>query len=98
MKKRLILSFLVGILTAGLSIQLSAKEVENAVVISAFRQHLESIPYLNEANMQTLNAEISEHVKCLQNWSDKEAYIKDHELQSYLDRQKGSLKYYQNSD
>ena len=97
MKKRFILSFLVGILAAGLSIQLSAKEVENAVVISAFRQHLESIPYLNEANMQTLNAEISEHVKCLQNWSDKEAYIKDHELQSYLDRQKGSLKYYQNS-
>lgn len=76
---------------------MSAKEVENAVIISTFRQHIESIPYLNEDNMQTLNAEISEHVKCLQNWSDKEAYIKDHELQSYLDHQKGSLKYYQNS-
>lgn len=76
---------------------MSAKEVENAVIISAFRQHIESIPYLNEDNMQTLNTEISEHVKCLQNWSDKEAYIKDHELQSYLDQQKGSLKYYQNS-
>lgn len=96
MKKKLFLFFLVGILSAGFNVT-SAKEVENAVIISAFRQHIESIPYLNEANMQTLNAEISEHVKCLQNWSDKEAYIKDHELQDYLDRQKGSLKYYQNS-
>lgn len=97
MKKRLFLFFLVGILSASFSTQLSAEEVENAVVISAFRQHIESIPYLNEVNMQTLNTEISEHVKCLQNWSDKEAYIQEHDLQTYLDRQKGSLQYYQNS-
>lgn len=96
MKKRLFLFFLVGFLSVSLNV-LSAKEVENTVIISDFRQHIEAIPYLNEANMQTLNTEISEHVKCLQNWSDKEAYIKDHELQDYLDRQKGSLKYYQNS-
>ena len=96
MKKRLFLFFLVGILSTNLHV-ITAKEVENAVIISAFRQHVESIPYLNEANMQTLNAEISEHVKCLQNWSDKEAYIKEHDLQNYLDQQKGSLKYYQNS-
>ncbi len=96
MKKRLFLFFLAGFLSVSLNV-LSAKEVENTVIISDFRQHIEAIPYLNEANMQTLNTEISEHVKCLQNWSDKEAYIKDHELQDYLDRQKGSLKYYQNS-
>jgi hypothetical protein len=47
--------------------------------------------------MQALNAELSEHVKCLQNWSDKDAYIQEHDLQAYLDRQKGSLQYYQNS-
>ena len=81
MKKRLFLFFLVGILSTNLHV-ITAKEVENAVIISAFRQHVESIPYLNEANMQTLNAEISEHVKCLQNWSDKEAYIKEHDLES----------------
>ena len=97
MKKRLYLFFLAGLLSVGISLQLKAKEVENAVIISAFREHIESVPYLNEENMQALNEEISEHVKCLHNWSDKKAYIEEHQLQDYLDRQRGSLKYYQNS-
>ena len=96
MKKRLYLILLTGILSA-ISFQTSAKEVENATIIHAFREHVESVPYLNEANMEALNTEISEHVKCLQNWSDREAYIKEHDLQGYLDRQKGSLQYYKNS-
>lgn len=97
MKKKLFLFFITSILSAEFCIQMSAKEVENAAVISDFREHIESIPYLNETNMQALNAELSEHVKCLQNWSDKEAYIQEHDLQAYIDRQKGSLQYYQNS-
>lgn len=96
MKKRLFLGLLTGILST-LSLQVSAKQVDNAKVIADFREHVEAVPYLNEENMDALNDELREHIKCLQNWSDKDAYIKEHDLQNYLKRQKGSLQYYQNS-
>lgn len=96
MKKTSFLLLIVCILSAN-SLLTSAKEVDNATVIAAFREHVETVPYLNEENMETLNAEIVEHIKCLQNWSDREAYIKEHDLLNYLERQKGSLQYYQNS-
>ena len=96
MKKTYFLLLLVSILSTN-SLLISAKEVDNATIIAAFREHVEAVPYLNEANMETLNTEISEHVKCLQNWSDREAYIQEHDLNNYLDTQRGSLQYYQNS-
>lgn len=96
MKKTSFILLIASILSAN-SLLVSAKEVDNATVISAFREHIESVPYLNEANMDALNAELTEHVKCLQNWSDRDAYIAEHDLQGYLDHQKGSLQYYQNS-
>ena len=96
MKKRLFLSLFVSLLSA-ISLQVSAEEVDNATIIAAFREHVDAVPYLNEENMETLNTEISEHVKCLQNWSDREAYIQEHDLNNYLDTQRGSLQYYKNS-
>lgn len=89
--------FILTVILSILCIPVMAKPVDNATVISAFHEHLDAIPYLNEDNMQTLNEEISEHVKCLQNWSDRDAYIKEHNLQAFLDEKRESLKHYQNS-
>lgn len=96
MKKTHFLLLLVSVLSA-ICLQVSAKEVDNATIITAFREHVDAVPYLNEANMETLNAEICEHIKCLQNWSDRDAYIQEHDLNNYLDLQRGSLQYYKNS-
>lgn len=95
MKKILYLFLLANIFSTGFSSQMFAQKVENAAVISAFRERLESIPYLNEANMQALNTDISEHIKCLHNWSDKQAYIDEHQLHDYLDNQRKILRDYQ---
>ena len=63
MKKRLYLFFLTGILSVGLSLQMSGKEVENAVIIAAFREHIESVPYLNEENMKNSCSTVTKMLK-----------------------------------
>lgn len=96
MKKRFYHFLLTGILSV-MSLPMLAAEVENETIISAFREKVESVPYLNETKMDSLNAEISEHTKCLQNWSDREAYIQEHDLNNYVEQQKATLQYYKNS-
>ncbi len=61
-------------------------------VVKNFRQYLEDIPYFNEASLQKLNDEVTEHIDNLQHWKDTKAYIQDNNLTEFVSSQKNELK------
>lgn len=70
------------------------KPVEAAVVIDEFRKHVETMPFFSDTAVAAQKSAIDEHIKCLQNWSDRDAYIKEHNLNVYLSTNRDSLQYY----
>ena len=70
------------------------KPVEAAVVIDEFRKHVEKVPFFSDSAVTAAKNEIEEHIKCLQNWSDRKAYVEEHHLNTYLNTNRDSLQYY----
>ena len=70
------------------------KPVEAAVVIDEFRKHVEKVPFFSDSAVTAAKNEIEEHIKCLQNWSDRKAYVEEHHLNTYLSTNRDSLQYY----
>ena len=70
------------------------KPVEAAVVIDEFRKHVESVPFFSDSAVTAAKSEIEEHIKCLQNWSDRKAYVEEHNLNTFLSTNRDSLQYY----
>ena len=70
------------------------KPVEAAVVIDEFRKHVESVPFFSDSAVTAAKNEIEEHIKCLQNWSDRKAYVEEHHLSTFLSTNRDSLQYY----
>ena len=70
------------------------KPVEAAVVIDEFRKHVESVPFFSDSAVTAAKNEIEEHIKCLQNWSDRKAYVEEHHLNTFLSTNRDSLQYY----
>ena len=64
-------------------------------VVSSFKEYVETIPYLNEAEMSSLNKEFDNHISCLKNSTDKEAYITMHDLRFLIANQRDSIERYQ---
>ena len=63
-------------------------------VVGAFTEYVETIPYLNELTMNNLNKQLDNHISCLRNSTDKEAYITVHDLRFYVAQQRDSLQRY----
>ena len=103
MKRIKVLVTLVAVLLT-VSLQISAqkkirhtyKNVPKPVtiddVVKNFRQYMEDIPYFNEASLQKLNDEVTEHIDNLQHWKDTKAYIQDNNLTDFVTSQKDELK------
>ena len=64
-------------------------------VIGSFKAYLETIPYLQETEMASLNKEIDNHISCLKNSTDREAYITMHDLRFFIANQRDSVERYQ---
>ena len=76
--------------------QVSARPVAESpnVVAADFLTHLQTSGYLSDSAIAAMNHEIEEHINCLRNWSDKDAYAKEHDLYHYLKEQRDSVSTY----
>lgn len=63
-------------------------------VVADFNSYIETIPYYSAAAIEEESAQVDDHVSALRNWKDKEAYIAEHHLNSYIDQWRDSLKQY----
>ena len=73
----------------------STEPLQSEKVVSNFRDYVETIPYLKESEMASLNKEIDNHINCLKNSTDKEAYITMHDLRFFIANQRDSIERYQ---
>lgn len=73
----------------------NTEPLKSAKVVSSFREYVETIPYLKEAEMASLNKDIDNHINCLKNSTDKEAYITMHDLRYFIANQRDSIERYQ---
>lgn len=67
------------------------KPVTMEEIVGNFQQYVEDIPYFNEATIQSLNDEVTEHIEKLQNWKDRKAYIEENQLTEFVSAQKNEL-------
>ena len=99
MNKRKLLLLVAVLFCMGMQAQ-SARRTHNSaplhteIVVSSFRDYVETIPYLKEAEMSALNREIDNHINCLKNSTDKEAYITMHDLRFLIANQRDSIERY----
>ena len=99
MNKRKLLLLVAVLFCMGMQAQ-SARRTHNSaplhteIVVSSFRDYVETIPYLQEAEMSALNREIDNHINCLKNSTDKEAYITMHDLRFLIANQRDSIERY----
>ena len=63
-------------------------------VVSGFNNYLDSIPFLSLASIEMETAIVDEHINSVRNWKDKEAYISEHHLYSYINLIRDSLYQY----
>lgn len=63
-------------------------------VIPDFINYLETIPFLSFSSIEEEASKIDEHLKSLKNWKDKDAYISEHHLNSYIKTVRDSLTHY----
>ena len=63
-------------------------------VIPDFTNYLESIPFLSSTAIEEETSIIEEHLNSLRNWKDKDAYIREYHLNSYINSISDSLNQY----
>lgn len=63
-------------------------------IIPDFNNYLESIPFLASSSIEDEKSKIDEHLNNLRNWKDKDAYISEHHLNSYINTIRDSLTHY----
>lgn len=59
-----------------------------------FTNYIESIPFLSSTAIDEEVSKIEEHINSLRNWKDKDAYIREHRLISYINSTRDSLNQY----
>lgn len=72
----------------------STEPIRTEMVVSSFREYVETVPYLKESAMGSLNKEIDNHINCLKNSTDREAYITMHDLRFFIANQRDSIERY----
>lgn len=63
-------------------------------VIPDFINYLETIPFLSSTSIEKETSTIEEHLKSLRHWNDKDAYIRENHLNSYINSTRDSLNQY----
>lgn len=74
-------------LTVGLSLNIDAappKVLPNDTVITHFYTFIESIPFFSSDSISKEVNEVEKHKTNLQNWKDKEEYVRKNRLKSYV--------------
>lgn len=70
--------------------------VENSEVIANFRQHIEQTPYLSEQAIRALNDKVTSYIDELKDLTDRDGFIADEGLESFLASQREELQAQQN--
>ena len=65
-------------------------------LIPDFCQYLETQPYFNTTSINEEGEQIDQHIKSLENWKDKKAYIEEKHLQQLIADKRDSLNHYRN--
>ena len=73
------------------------KVIGKEEIIPEFSIYLESIPFLSSTSIKEESNKIDEHINNLRNWKDKEAYISENHLNSYIKATYDSLTQYKNN-
>lgn len=63
-------------------------------IIPDFVNYLESIPFLSSSAISEEEEKIKEHITSLRNWKDKDAYISEHHLNTYINTNLDSISLY----
>lgn len=63
-------------------------------IIPDFTNYIESIPFYSIVSIEEETLKIEEHINSLRNWKDKDAYIRENHLNSYINENRDSLKQY----
>ena len=63
-------------------------------VIPDFTNYLETIPFLSSIEIEEETSIIEEHLDSLRNWKNKDAYIREHHLNTYIKSTRDSLNQY----
>lgn len=63
-------------------------------IMPDFNNYLESIPFLSSTAIENETSQVDEHLNGLRNWKDKEAYISEHHLNSYINTTRDSITHY----
>lgn len=60
-------------------------------VVADFNNFLESIPFLSFATIDEEASDIEDHINSMRNWKDKDAYVREHYLNSYINSIRDSI-------
>lgn len=64
------------------------------IIISDFKRHIESIPFYSMSAIEEEAVQIEDHINSLRNWKDKDDYISQHHLKSYIKIHRDSILQY----
>ena len=67
------------------------------VIIPNFIKYIESIPFYSIVSIENETSKIEEYINSLRNWKDKDAYIRENHLNSYVAGNRDSLELYRKS-
>ena len=67
-------------------------------IIPVFLGYIDTISFYSPANITTDSILIIEHISNLRNWTDKDAYIKDKDLNTFIQAQHDSIDHYRSND
>ena len=85
-----------GLTKGGINVKSNNSPLTMDELILDFVNYLETIPFLSSSAIQDESLKIDEHLKSLKNWKDKDAYISEHHLNSYIKAISDSVDQYQN--
>ena len=83
-----------GVTKGGINVKSSNRPLTMDELIPDFMNYLETIPFLSVSAIHDESLKIDEHLKSLKNWKDKDAYISEHHLNSYMKAISDSIERY----
>lgn len=63
-------------------------------IIPDFTNYIESIPFYSLSSINDETSKIEDHITSLKNWKDKDAYIREYHLNSYINASRDSVAQY----
>ena len=66
--------------------------IDVKTVVADFYSYLETVPFYASSSLENELSTVNDHIKNLNNWKDRDAYIAEHRLNSYINSNRDSLK------